>query len=724
MRPARRAAIAALCAGLAGGAATAGAHTTRESRILPVGPGPFRALATAPGEGWVVREEGVGVAQPGRAERRRSLLYFSQLTDFQLADEESPARVEYLDRGGPPFVSAWRPMEALGAQTIHAAVRRLNALADRSPVASAGDRRARMAFALVTGDNADNHQLNETQWVVRLLEGGRLQPNSGTESPAVYTGVQDPSDTPLPDPYYYDPDSPAGDWAAWPRYPGLLDRAQQAFETPGLKVPSYVAFGNHDASFQGTQSTNAAFEAVAVGDLKLFGAGLAAPVPPDPARQFVDKVQYKAVYRTAASPDAHGFGLVDPEEESASRGAAGYYAWSPRPGLRFIALDTICEATSIARPGPAEGNLDDAQFRWLERQLRNATAADELIVLFSHHAIPSLRCDVPDEEVPCTFRDAHGHDVNPGCDLDPRRSTPLHLGLEVKELILRYPHVIAWVAGHTHNNVVEAYRAAGGTGFWSIRLASEIDWPQHSRLIEILDNQDGTLSIFGTIVDHAAPPEIPASGAGAGSFTPLQLASISRTLAANDPQVQAGETRPREGFAKDRNVELLVRDPRRRPPPRCAGVGGRIAGVGVAAARLGAKRATIRRAFPSRRTRGRFDEFCLANGSRVRAGYPTRRLLAALGPRERRRVRGRAVVILSSNRGHGARGVRPRDRAGRLRGKAAFTVRIGAATWHVARGRRAQLVFVVRGARVREVGLADGRLARTRRGARLLFGGA
>ena len=36
------------------------------------------------------------------------------------------------------------------------------------------------------------------------------------------------------------------------------------------------------------------------------------------------------------------------------------------------------------------GNIDDPQFKWLESGLKEATEAKELVVLFSHHAIPSL----------------------------------------------------------------------------------------------------------------------------------------------------------------------------------------------------------------------------------------------------------------------------------------------------------------------------------------------
>ena len=51
-----------------------------------------------------MRQERLGSLVADRARRRRSLLYFAQLSDFQLADEESPARVEFVDStANPPF---------------------------------------------------------------------------------------------------------------------------------------------------------------------------------------------------------------------------------------------------------------------------------------------------------------------------------------------------------------------------------------------------------------------------------------------------------------------------------------------------------------------------------------------------------------------------------------------------------------------------------------------
>jgi len=606
--------------------------TTAEQRVVPGGAAGFDQLGVGPGEGYTVREEGLGSALPGRAERRVSLAYFGQLSDFQLADEESPARVEFVDPTGPPVEAAFRPWEALNPFIDEAMIRQVNAFAGASPIVAGDGSRSEMGFAIDTGDSADNQQLNETEWVRTLLEGGPLDPNSGVDpassshpscllvlggaaEAARYTGVQDYEDyAEGPDPYFYDPDDPRGAAAGWPEYPGLMDRAQQAFAATGLAVPSYVTFGNHDALAQGNQAANASFEEVATGCVKpmvgvpgeLEGLSDLSPatlqsnpaatafVPPDPERRYVSKAEYKAIFRGGEQPDGHGFARVDPAEEAASRGAAGYYSFAPAPGLRMIALDTVCEGGVT---GPcADGNVDDPQFRWLEGELKEATAADQLIVLFGHHAIPSLTANVPDEAAPpCTAPDAHGHDVNPGCDLDPRASTPIHLGEDMVELLHRYPHVIAWVAGHSHVNDVTAYPApGGGHGFWSIRTAAEADWPQQARLLEIFDNRDGTLSLFGTIVDHASPVTAPAPGAAASGMTPAELAALGRTFSYNDHQTGAracASTPCGEGAPEDRNVELLIGDPRRSAsapvPIRGRGKGGGRCGTRVVGTRKG-----------------------------------------------------------------------------------------------------------------------------------------
>ena len=76
-----------------------------------------------------------------------------------------------------------------------------------------------------------------------------------------------------------------------------------------------------------------------------------------------------------------------------------------------------------------------------------------------------------------------------------------------------------------------------------------------------MDNRDGTLSIFATVLDHASPAKAPAPGNTSGLDAP-ELASLARTFAFNDPQSGAASAPAADGEAEDRNVELLSQDPR------------------------------------------------------------------------------------------------------------------------------------------------------------------
>ena len=239
------AAAAVLAAAASAAAAPSLERTTTSYATIGGDPqAPYSRLRLMPGWKRVVRDDLGARARKGRLARRRSLLYFAQLSDFQLADEESPARAEVLDLADSPFTSAWRPQEALEPFTVDEVIRQINRF-DQSPIRSRARRKARLALTITTGDSADSQQINEVGWVVRLLEGGRLNPNSGVDSVACralgapagegarYTGVQDDDDV-LESGRFYDPDRPSGIWAAWPRYPGLMDRAQLPFEAAGL----------------------------------------------------------------------------------------------------------------------------------------------------------------------------------------------------------------------------------------------------------------------------------------------------------------------------------------------------------------------------------------------------------------------------------------------------------------------------------------------------------
>ncbi|MGH2969830.1 MAG: hypothetical protein ACRDK0_12310, partial [Solirubrobacteraceae bacterium] len=535
------------------------------------------------------------------------------LTDPQVVDEMSPARVDFADPAGGEIKSSWRPQEALGLQVFDQTVRNVNA--NRTSQVRQGDgRRARLQFAITTGDLADNQQLNETRWFKTVLDGGAVDPFSGKPigagnpcgAPADqvaaadadvaarrYTGMGDYDDyrSAPQDRFagFWDPDEAAptaGPYSPFPRYPGLMEAAQRPFSAAGLDVPWYISRGNHDGLIQGNAPASVdLFRAIAIGCLKVFPNAAFDPkrfegasddelfaafgdpafiqqliaggrtVAPDPDRRVISKGEYRQLIGTSRR---HGFGYTPRGQLRRSRGTASYYAWSPRRGFRFVSLDTVAEG------GGSSGNLDDPQYEWLRGELRAAKRRDQLVVAFGHHTLGTMTNTRSDERAgACDPAD------EPGCDRDPRRSTPLHRGLagrrSLKALFAGTPNVIAYVAGHTHANRLDFFKGRRGRGFWEINTASHVDWPQQSRLIEIMDNRDGTLSLFNTMLDQAAPAAAPAPGNVIG-MTPAQLASLARTLSYNDPQREGLEgsegDAEKRGRRADRNVELLVGDPR------------------------------------------------------------------------------------------------------------------------------------------------------------------
>jgi 3',5'-cyclic AMP phosphodiesterase CpdA len=619
-------------------------------------------LEPAPGEDYVV----VGADEDFRPPRNGSILNFLQLSDFQMVDEESPGRVEFLDKTqrGPfnPFSAAYRPQETLTTQITEAMVRA--ARNTTSPVT--GDL---LDLAILTGDNADSQQYNETRWFIDILDGTagprdpstlpedeqlppdldipedialpeKIDPNSGIEGTAcdltpgkLYDGVQGGGDT-----GYYDPDGSDGtdghgyspdreeNIAETPGrdvtvrdFPGLFEKAQRPFEAVGVDLPWYSAFGNHDALVQGNspdaylgpfgpnyaeegEVSNPAYQAIATGCTKPNDSSFAGSFPPgdpgnffgtitgsqtvpnDPRRCYLAKDEagvgapapcsdagwIQQHFLSTGSPVGHGFApapceIDEPIEEEDCAGYGrpleadlnndGYYSFSPRTGLRFVVLDTITDECGSVFC--SEGSVDDPQFDWLDEQVRMAASMGQYVMVFSHHTLRTIR-------FPST--DPTEYDIHYGQRFDRENpANPQNVSLvTLEDLFCSSPNVLAHIAGHEHENYVEEHNCTepplpGFTnegGFVHVSTAAHIDYPQQSRMIELVDNGNDTISLVLTMLDHDGPAN--PGGMGEAGEQVLKLASIGRELGYNDYQGNRGATGDE---VRDRNAIIVFDRP-------------------------------------------------------------------------------------------------------------------------------------------------------------------
>lgn len=523
--------------------------TTLAQTILmgPIQRGKYRTLTTGPGEPYLARIDVLRRSpNPARVDARRSLLYLGHLSDLHVIDAQSPGRIEpMIVQDHAAWGSAFHPQDPV---SVHATAAMVKAFADvrYSPLTGAP-----MGAAIVTGDSADMHSSLELRWYIDVLDGVSVLPNSSGAS--TFQGVQAWAEAT----WAYRPTDPTGGAFDEYGFPTLPDMLAQAIAKPvdsvGLPVPWYTVYGNHETLLLGTFDIGSQLRALAVGGQKshtleatatmalngwaseasavqrvLDAAGVQAgrpgfrSVPANPERALFSQLDFmREHFTTTDAPGPVGHGFTQHNLESGET----WWKADLTPSIRAFGLDTC---NQVAGP---DGAVPDDQFRWLEAELAQAQADKKLVLIFSHHNSVTLENSAQ----------------------RPGDTQVLHHAEEFIAMLLMYPVVVGWLNGHTHLNQILAHRGAtDGVGFWEITTASCVDFPQQQQAVEIVDNRDGTLSLFTTVLDHASP----VTPGTSGSY--LDLASRSRELAAND---WAEDPFMRRGSPLDRNTELLLKAP-------------------------------------------------------------------------------------------------------------------------------------------------------------------
>ncbi len=448
----------------------------------------FGAYTIGPGEAPADHVPvGAAATPPGKSRTR--LLRMAHLSDFQLADDESPARLASTDA---PIVTdgAFRPQEAYGCRILDAVVRTVNRIHAENA----------LDLVLLGGDNIDNAQQNELDWLFALLDGSSqpLTCDSGDRDDLVAGPNNDPKDP---------------------------------FQPEGLHVPWYWVTGNHDVLMQGNLAVNDERITLSRGasnpggtrDYRKAGGPVVRneDVVPDARRSLMhraDIISRLAEAQGTAGPRGHGLGTY------AVKAYKAFYTIDvPRSPIRFIVVD------SSAETGAADGVIHRADVdAFVMPEIKRAEADRKWIIFASHHAVD-------------TVTDGSGF----GGTLQPDALTQK----EWEDVLTSSPNAILDLVGHAHRHRVRFLARANTPtrGIWEMQTAAIADFPNQFRLLEVWDEDNGYITIRGSAVDYVTNDDA--------------IVEDGRKLAIVDYAAGWSAGEGGTGTAGDRNVILWIKRP-------------------------------------------------------------------------------------------------------------------------------------------------------------------
>jgi len=398
----------------------------------------FGEFDLGPGDAYVTRVMDEGEQPPPPGPNAKRLVRFAHLADLQLADDESPTRLGQFDGEGPTS-SALRPQDAYLCHMANAAVRTINALHAKDPI----------AFTLMGGDNADSAQTNEVEWVLDILSGAEsVECDSGDDDDIV--------------------EGPDND-------------GKDPFKAEGLEMPWKWVTGNHDVLIQGNfvvddEQRQKVLDVVATGGTRRYDNGLKGLVErgdfviPDPKRALLSGHELMA--KVGGHGDGHGIGQAEIES-----GRATYTFDVDGTPLRFLVIDT-------AHPnGASEGVITQGEIdRVIKPLLDKAKADGKWVVLSSHHGVFSL---------------------SDGTGLGGTKAPDALTAEQWKTFVGQYDNVLFSMVGHSHRHRVEAIKPESGHPWWEVMTAAIADYPHQFRIVEIFDQDNGWVMLRATAVDFS-----------------------------------------------------------------------------------------------------------------------------------------------------------------------------------------------------------------------------
>ncbi len=472
-----------------------------------------------------------------------SLVNFFAFTDIHITDKEAPNQLLYFQGAEPNAygnTSIYSPVMPYTTQVLDAAIQTINAL----------HKSRAFDFGISLGDTCNSTQYNELRWYLDVIDGKLITPSSGAHLGAENIDYQTPYKAAGLDktiPWYQvlgnhdhfmigsfpvDADPALGfrqSYIAdtvWAVGNGLIPdftKFPQLFNMRNLRNPANPSFyagvidgaSPYGSVIYSGQSTLPAFATGAPG------------IAADAGRRSLTRKEWVAeFFKTTTGPVGHGFHLVNNGNSDRDDDGFACYSFVPNPAvpLKIIVLDDTQSEYDGSNDIHGHGYLDKRRWAWLQDELAQGQAANQLMIVAAH--IP-IGVSAIGEETEWWLGD---RDTRPGFEN----------AVDLTELIRTLqanPNLLLWACGHRHLNVVKAFASPDPNhpelGFWQVETSSLRDFPQQFRTFEIILNSDYTVSIRAINVDPAVVAETPAAKSRRAAIAAQQI--IQTDLQHNNP---------------------------------------------------------------------------------------------------------------------------------------------------------------------------------------------
>lgn len=455
--------------------------------------------------------------------KKTRLMNFFAMTDVHLTDKEAPNQLMYLQKGNPQYsgqnTSIYSGILPYTPHVFDAAIQTANALHKEDP----------FDFFISLGDVCNTSMYNELRWYIDIIDGKVITPSSGAHLGADTVDYQKPfkaagldksipfyqtlgnhdhfmiGSFPIYESGFEDTYTSDTVWSVpnelltpnIPKWPALFDKNNITDTTKALFYQGVIDGSSHEGAI---------IHSGPIGDF-----ATAPKVVADPDRRPLRRTEWiQEFFTTTTSPAGHGFNLVSSNPNfhlvpESDRAGFACYSFVPKANvpLKVIVLDDTQREDDGSIDIHGHGFLDAARWAWLQAELDDGQAANQLMIIAAH--IPIAVSNIGTE-----LEWWQGSDA----DLSATMSNAVDLtGLVAK--LQNTTNLLMWISGHRHLNHVKAFVSpdpinAPEKGFWQVETSSLHDFPQQFRTFEIFINSDYTVSIEAVNVDPAFAEGTPA----------------------------------------------------------------------------------------------------------------------------------------------------------------------------------------------------------------------